>query len=85
MSPGVNNGFIRSPGKTPGVGGISTSGEGGWDPREIATAGKNCRESLRKNNHKGWEAQQSGISHSSECIPSLKGDNDELDCRLKEG
>lgn len=32
MSPSVNNGFIRSPGKTPGLGGSSTLGEGGWDP-----------------------------------------------------
>ena len=32
VSPSVNNGFIRFPGKTPGVGGSSTLGEGGWDP-----------------------------------------------------
>lgn len=32
VSPSVNNGFIRSPGKTPGVGGSSTLGEGSWDP-----------------------------------------------------
>lgn len=43
MSPGVNNGFIRSPGKTPEMGGSSTLGEARI-PGEIATAGRSCKE-----------------------------------------
>lgn len=45
MSPGVNNGFIRSPGKTPEVGGSSMLGEAGI-PGEMATAGRSYRERL---------------------------------------
>lgn len=45
VSPGVNNGFIRSPGKTPEVGGSSTMGKARI-PGEIARAGRSYRERL---------------------------------------